>query len=49
LTLTGQARIEDGLTVLHIRPDLSGLAPGQYNLRIRREGSAWRESQVLLF
>jgi hypothetical protein len=49
LRLTGQARIEDGLTVLHVQPDLSGLAPGPYNLRIRRDGSAWREAQILLF
>jgi len=49
LTLTGQAIIEDGLTVLRLQADLSALAPGQYQLRIHREGSSWRESQVLLF
>jgi hypothetical protein len=49
LTVTGEARIEGGLTMLHIQPDLSQLAPGQYRLRIRRDGSAWRDSQVVLF
>jgi hypothetical protein len=49
LTLRGEATIEDGLTVLRLQADLSALAPGQYQLRIRREGSSWRESQVLLF
>jgi hypothetical protein len=49
LTLSGDAKIEGGLTMLHIRPDLSQLAPGQYRLRIRRTGSAWRDSQVMLF
>ena len=49
LTLTGQAKIEVGLTVLRVRPDLSGLPPGRYHLRIRRDGSAWRDSEVVLF
>ena len=49
LTLRGQAKIEEGLTVLRVEPDLSGLPPGRYHLRIRREGSAWRDSEVLLF
>jgi hypothetical protein len=49
LTVTGEAKIEGGLTMLHIQPDLSQLAPGQYRLRIRRNGSAWRDSQVILF
>jgi methionine-rich copper-binding protein CopC len=49
LTLRGQAKIEEGLTVLRVQPDLSELPPGRYHLRIRREGSAWRESEVLLF
>ena len=49
LVVKGAASLEDGLTVLHLQPDLSGLAAGQYHLRIRREGSAWRDSDVLLF
>ena len=49
LAVKGSAQIEDGLTVLHVQPDLSDLAPGQYHLRIRREGSAWRESEILVF
>ena len=49
LTITGQAKIEDGLTVLRVQPDLSGLSPGSYRLRIRREGSTWHDSEVLLF
>jgi hypothetical protein len=49
LTMKGVAKIEEGLTVLRLQPDLSPLAPGQYHLRLRRSGSAWRESEVLLF
>jgi hypothetical protein len=49
LAMTGDAKIEGGLTMLHVQPDLSQLAPGQYRLRIRRDGSAWRDSQVMLF
>ena len=49
LTMTGEAKIEGGLTMLHVQPDLSQLAPGQYRLRIRRDGSAWRDSQIILF
>jgi hypothetical protein len=49
IAVKGSAKIEDGLTVLHIKPDLSDLAPGQYHLRIRRESSAWRESEILIF
>jgi hypothetical protein len=49
LTVTGEAKIEGGLTMLHLQPDLSQLVPGQYRLRIRRDGSAWRDSQVILF
>jgi hypothetical protein len=49
LSVKGYARIEDGLTVLHVQPDFSGLKSGQYHLRIRRQGSAWRDSEVLLF
>lgn len=49
LTLRGQAKIEEGLTVLRVQPDLSALPPGRYHLRIRRNGSAWRDSEVLLF
>jgi hypothetical protein len=50
LSASGRARIENGLTVLRVRVDLSRFEPGQYVLRIRPAGSAvWRESAVVLF
>lgn len=47
---TGRAQIENGLTVLVVRADLSSFDTGQYILRIRPIGSlAWRESMIILF
>jgi hypothetical protein len=48
LELAGDARMEDGLAVLRIQPDLAGLAPGQYRLRYRRGDESWREATILL-
>jgi hypothetical protein len=48
LQLAGDARMEDGLAVLRIQPDLAGLAAGQYRLRYRRGEESWREATILL-
>ena len=48
LQMAGDARMEDGIAVLRIRPDFAGLAAGQYRLRYRRDEESWREATILL-
>jgi hypothetical protein len=40
--LKGTAQIENGLTVLRLRMDLSSVSPGPHVLATRREAAAWR-------
>ena len=47
-TVTGNAKLENGLTVLVVKLDLSALAPGKYRVRIRRQGESWRDSYVVV-
>jgi hypothetical protein len=47
-TVTGNAKLENGLTVLVVKLDLSPLAPGKYRVRIRRQGESWRDSYVVV-
>ena len=49
LFTSGQARIENGLTVLRLQVDLTHFTPGMYHLKIGRPGMAWRESDIFLF
>jgi len=48
LELSGTARMEDGLAVLRFQPDLSGLAPGRYELEFRRRAGQWLSMLVLI-
>ena len=48
LTATGNAKLENGLTVLVVKMDLSHLSPGKYRVRIRRQGESWRDSYVFV-
>jgi hypothetical protein len=47
-TVTGNARLQNGLTVLVVNLDLSHVAPGKYRVRIRRQGESWRDSYVFV-
>jgi hypothetical protein len=47
-TLSGNAEVRNGLTVLVVRMDLSRLTPGKYLIRIRRRGESWRDSYVIV-
>lgn len=47
-TVSGTAQIQNGLTVLVVRMDLSRLSPGKYRLAIRRQGAAWRYAYVVV-
>lgn len=42
LAVSGIARIENGITILRVRMDLSKLSPGQYSLGIRQPPWDWR-------
>ena len=48
MQMSGEARIQDGLTVLRIQLDFSNLPPGTYRMRYRREGGSWQQSSFLL-
>ena len=39
---TGTATIADFVTTLNVRLDLQQLAPGAYQLAVRRQGDHWR-------
>jgi hypothetical protein len=43
---SGDARIENGLTLISMRIDLSNLPPGEYVIAIRRTGHDWAEYPV---
>lgn len=45
---SGQARIDHGNTILSVRIDLSSLAPGKYDLALRRAQSIWVRYPVSL-
>lgn len=45
---SGQAKIQDGLTVLSTNADTGGLTPGQYVLAIRKPGRSWRAYPVIV-
>jgi hypothetical protein len=47
-TLSGNAEVQNGLTVLVVKMDLSQLTPGKYRIRIRRQGESWRDSYVIV-
>jgi hypothetical protein len=48
LTVSGNAQIQNGLTVLVVRVDLSRISPGKYRIAIRREGGSWRHTYVVV-
>jgi hypothetical protein len=47
-TVSGTAQVQNGLTVLVVKIDLSHLTPGKYRIRIRRQGESWRDSYVIV-
>ena len=47
-TVSGNAQVQNGLTVLVVRMDLSQISPGKYRVAIRRQGGAWRYAYVVV-
>jgi hypothetical protein len=47
-TVSGNAQIQNGLTVLVVRMDLSQISPGKYRVAIRRQRGAWRYAYVVV-
>jgi hypothetical protein len=48
LSISGEARMEKGLTRLNVNSDLTNLATGRYVLATRRAGLTWRYFRVVL-
>src|SRR5207244_3756223 len=48
LTASGSANLRDHITVLEVKLDLTGLAPGLYLLAIREKGWSWNYYPVIL-
>ena len=48
LTASGSATLRDHITVLEVKLDLAGLAPGLYLLAIREKGWSWNYYPVIL-
>jgi hypothetical protein len=44
----GEARLENFMVILPVEMDLANLAPGPYELGIRRVGTLWNTYSVLL-
>jgi hypothetical protein len=47
-TFSGNAELQDGLTMLRVTPDLAAIPAGTYVLAIRRAAGAWRFHRVVL-
>jgi hypothetical protein len=48
LATSGEATLQNFVVILPVELDLSNLAPGLYELRIRRAGTQWNTYSVLL-
>lgn len=48
LTASGNSKLQDFVQVLQVPLDLSKLAPGLYELRIRRAQTPWNTYPILL-
>ena len=48
LTASGSANLRDHITVLEVKLDLTGLAPGLYLLAIREKGWSWNYYPAIL-
>jgi hypothetical protein len=44
----GAARIQDGLTILEVKADLSGFSPGHYMLAYRHGDASWRTVPLIV-
>jgi len=48
LATSGEATLQNFVVILPVKLDLTNLAPGLYELRIRRAGTQWNTYSVLL-
>ena len=44
----GTARIQEGITILEVRADLTGFAPGHYMIAYRHGDASWRTVPLMI-